>query len=96
MFGFNFIARTPSSVEVSVLGKIEKYEILEVIEFTSQRKRMSVIVKTPDGSIKLYCKVSCFDIILWQNVETSSEQFGDQTPRLRHSIDFRLLILLAV
>ncbi|MCJ1402292.1 hypothetical protein MMC11_005512 [Xylographa trunciseda] len=35
---------------------IEEYQILHVIEFTSVRKRMSVIVRMPDGSISLFCK----------------------------------------
>lgn len=57
-FGFTFVTRTPSAVEIMVLGQREKYEILHVIEFTSTRKRMSVIARTPDNKIKLYCKVS--------------------------------------
>lgn len=55
-FGYVFKNRTPELVEVDELGRIEKYEILNVIEFTSSRKRMSVIVRCPDGKIRLYCK----------------------------------------
>lgn len=36
--------------------KIEVYDILDVIEFTSNRKRMSAIVKFPDGRIAVFCK----------------------------------------
>lgn len=54
--GFVFETRTPDCVVVDVLGTKERYEVLNVLEFTSARKRMSVIVKTPDGKIKLYCK----------------------------------------
>lgn len=43
-------------MEIIALGERLRYEILNVIEFTSARKRMSVIVKTPDGKIKLFCK----------------------------------------
>ncbi len=32
------------------------YHVLDVLEFTSERRRMSVIVRTPDGRIVLYCK----------------------------------------
>lgn len=32
------------------------YEILDVIEFSSKRKRMSIIVRRPDGRIWLICK----------------------------------------
>jgi magnesium-transporting ATPase (P-type) len=34
----------------------EKYELLNVIEFTSARKRMSVIVKTPEDKIVIMTK----------------------------------------
>lgn len=37
------------------LGR-QTYEILDVIEFSSKRKRMSVIVRRPDGRIWLICK----------------------------------------
>ena len=33
-----------------------KYQLLNLIEFDSTRKRMSVIVKTPEGKIKCICK----------------------------------------
>ncbi|CAH1113541.1 unnamed protein product [Psylliodes chrysocephalus] len=55
-YGYIFESRTPDSVEIDALGKKEKYEILAVLEFTSARKRMSVIVRDPNGKIKLYCK----------------------------------------
>ncbi|KAF2168212.1 hypothetical protein M409DRAFT_53511 [Zasmidium cellare ATCC 36951] len=34
----------------------EKYEILDVVEFSSKRKRMSVVVRMPDGKICTICK----------------------------------------
>jgi len=44
-------------VTITTLKGEETYEILNIIEFTNSRKRMSVIVRTPDGQIKLFCKV---------------------------------------
>jgi len=44
-------------VTITTLNGEETYEILNIIEFTNSRKRMSVIVRTPDGQIKLFCKV---------------------------------------
>lgn len=38
------------------MGKEEKFELLNVLEFTSTRKRMSVIVRMPNGKIKLMVK----------------------------------------
>lgn len=37
-------------------GEKQKYELLNVIEFDSARKRMTVIVKTPEGRIMVICK----------------------------------------
>lgn len=34
----------------------ETYEVVDVIEFSSQRKRMSVVVRRPDGRLWLICK----------------------------------------
>ncbi|MGH0152379.1 UNVERIFIED_CONTAM: hypothetical protein FKN15_029516 [Acipenser sinensis] len=54
--GFVFSGRTPDAVIIEALGQEERYELLNVLEFTSTRKRMSVIVRTPTGRIRLYCK----------------------------------------
>uniref|UniRef100_A0A8C5VB65 Phospholipid-transporting ATPase n=1 Tax=Microcebus murinus TaxID=30608 RepID=A0A8C5VB65_MICMU len=53
---FVFTGRTPDSVIIDSLGQEERYELLNVLEFTSARKRMSVIVRTPSGKLRLYCK----------------------------------------
>ncbi|KAH9209254.1 hypothetical protein DL95DRAFT_310326 [Leptodontidium sp. 2 PMI_412] len=34
----------------------ETYEVLDVVEFSSKRKRMSIIIRFPDGKICLFCK----------------------------------------
>jgi phospholipid-transporting ATPase len=43
-------------VFVDVLGVSQEFQILNVCEFNSTRKRMSTVVRGPDGKIKLYCK----------------------------------------
>uniref|UniRef100_A0A9J2QAG0 Phospholipid-transporting ATPase n=1 Tax=Ascaris lumbricoides TaxID=6252 RepID=A0A9J2QAG0_ASCLU len=53
---FFFHTRTPFCVYISAMGKEEKYEVLNVLEFTSTRRRMGVIVKSPSSKIKLYIK----------------------------------------
>ncbi|BFZ59544.1 drs2 neo1 protein [Saitoella coloradoensis] len=35
---------------------VEVYQILDVIEFSSKRKRMSIVLRFPDGRICLFCK----------------------------------------
>lgn len=67
--GVVFCGRTPETLSIYVasfiLGYLLDYfqneslvdfGLLNVIEFTSDRKRMSVILKFPDGSIRLFCK----------------------------------------
>lgn len=61
VFGFFFYKRTNTTVFVreSEGGQVQEreYEILNILEFDSTRKRMSVICRTPEGKLKLYCKV---------------------------------------
>ncbi|KAJ8727263.1 hypothetical protein PYW08_015660 [Mythimna loreyi] len=55
-WGYVFDQRTPSSVRLRAPHAVEEYAVLNVLDFTSARKRMSVIVRTPTGEIKLFCK----------------------------------------
>jgi phospholipid-translocating ATPase len=50
------VSRTPESVTISVFGVRTVYEVLAVNEFTSSRKRMSVLVRRPDQTLCLLCK----------------------------------------
>uniref|UniRef100_A0A669BBX7 Phospholipid-transporting ATPase n=1 Tax=Oreochromis niloticus TaxID=8128 RepID=A0A669BBX7_ORENI len=68
--GFVFSGRTPDSVIVEIVGTEEKYELLHVLEFTSARKRMSVIMRTPSGKIRLYCKGA--DTVIYDRLADSS------------------------
>ena len=43
-------------LEIKGNSQIQKYQLLNVCEFNSTRKRMSVIVKDPKGQIVLMCK----------------------------------------
>ncbi|KIJ26520.1 hypothetical protein M422DRAFT_272396 [Sphaerobolus stellatus SS14] len=56
MLGYKFHTRKPKSVFVDIQGVSQEFEILNVCKFNSTRKRMSTIVRTPDGRIKLFCK----------------------------------------
>ncbi|KAI8086490.1 uncharacterized protein BX664DRAFT_264529 [Halteromyces radiatus] len=54
--GYVFHTRRPNSVTTSSLGRDMEYQVLNICEFNSTRKRMSAIIRGPDGKIKLYCK----------------------------------------
>jgi phospholipid-translocating ATPase len=54
--GFPFINKGKDGVDIEVLGQKERYEVLRVLEFNSTRKRMSVVVRNPEGKLVLYSK----------------------------------------
>ncbi|KAI8638204.1 hypothetical protein BD408DRAFT_423376 [Parasitella parasitica] len=56
VFGYKFTARKPHSITCLRKDVEEEYQILNVCEFNSTRKRMSVVLRGPDGRVKLYCK----------------------------------------
>eukprot|EP00002_Diphylleia_rotans_P033011 TRINITY_DN698_c0_g1_i11.p1 TRINITY_DN698_c0_g1~~TRINITY_DN698_c0_g1_i11.p1 ORF type:complete len:1852 (+),score=333.99 TRINITY_DN698_c0_g1_i11:998-6553(+) len=53
---FELTERTQTTVTVSIRGKPESFQILNVNEFNSDRKRMSVVVRRDDGRVQLFCK----------------------------------------
>ncbi|KOC64948.1 putative phospholipid-transporting ATPase IA [Habropoda laboriosa] len=74
-FNYVFDTRTPAYVEIIALGERLRYEVLNVIEFTSARKRMSIIVKTPDGKIKLFCKGA--DSVIYERLGSAPVENSD-------------------
>ncbi|CAL1710461.1 unnamed protein product [Somion occarium] len=54
--GFPFVHKSKDGIDIEVMGQPERYTPLELLEFNSTRKRMSVIVRNPQGQIVLYCK----------------------------------------
>jgi phospholipid-translocating ATPase len=55
----------PDSPEMS-----ETYEVLDVIEFSSKRKRMSIVVRFPDGRRCIFCKGA--DTIVMKRLKLAS------------------------
>uniref|UniRef100_A0A8D0SBD4 Phospholipid-transporting ATPase n=1 Tax=Sus scrofa TaxID=9823 RepID=A0A8D0SBD4_PIG len=68
--GFVFTARTPYSVTIEAMGEEFTFQILNVLEFSSNRKRMSVIVRTPTGQLRLYCKGA--DSVIYERLSEDS------------------------
>jgi phospholipid-transporting ATPase len=56
-FGFVFRGRDENqNIIIDVSGEQVVLKLLNVLEFTSKRKRMSIIVQMPDSTIRLLCK----------------------------------------
>jgi len=86
-YEFKFVARTPESVTISTCtGELQTYQVLNVIEFTSTRKRMSIVVKTPSGEIKLFIKGA--DSVILERLGESKEQRQHYDITLQHLEEF--------
>ncbi|XP_074491906.1 phospholipid-transporting ATPase IC isoform X2 [Sebastes fasciatus] len=65
--GWVFLSRTRDFVVISELGVSRQYELLALLDFTSTRRRMSVLVREPEGGLKLYCKGA--DIVILERLQ---------------------------
>uniref|UniRef100_A0A3B5QCU7 Phospholipid-transporting ATPase n=1 Tax=Xiphophorus maculatus TaxID=8083 RepID=A0A3B5QCU7_XIPMA len=69
-FGFVFLSRTQDTITVSEMGQEATYEMLALLDFNSDRKRMSIILKFPDGRIRLYCKGA--DTVIYERLSPNT------------------------
>lgn len=78
--GFPFLGKSKDALEIEVMGQSEKYTLLKMLEFNSTRKRMSVIVRAPDGRIILYCKGA--DTVIYERLaKDHDERLKEQTSK---------------
>ncbi|CAI9768069.1 unnamed protein product [Fraxinus pennsylvanica] len=81
--GFEFFNRTQSSVSVNELDpmsgkRVERsYKLLNVLEFNSTRKRMSVIVRDEEGKLLLLCKGA--DSVMFERLSINGRKFEEET-----------------
>nr|CAB3496066.1 unnamed protein product [Digitaria exilis] len=55
-YGFVLVERTSGHIVIDVLGEKQRFDVLGLHEFDSDRKRMSVIIGCHDKSVKLFVK----------------------------------------
>ncbi|XP_067872451.1 phospholipid-transporting ATPase IC-like [Heterodontus francisci] len=65
-FGYVFLSRTKDTITISELGVRRTYTMLAMLDFSSCRKRMSVILKDSEGTIKLYSKGA--DVVIYERL----------------------------
>ncbi|WVO18977.1 uncharacterized protein IAS62_000253 [Cryptococcus decagattii] len=70
--GFPFVLKNSHSLEIEVLGNPEKWTPLRVLEFSSSRKRMSVVARNPNGKIVLFCKGA--DSVIYNRLNVNHDQ----------------------
>ncbi|CAM8884297.1 unnamed protein product [Rhodiola kirilowii] len=81
--GFVFYNRTQTSIVLHEFSpqtgnQVEReYKLLNIIEFTSSRKRMAVIVRNPEGKLVLLCKGA--DSVMFERLGSNGRKFEDKT-----------------
>ncbi|KAM6901089.1 LOW QUALITY PROTEIN: phospholipid-transporting ATPase IC [Lycodopsis pacificus] len=69
-FGYVFLSRTQDTITIQEMDHESTYEMLALLDFNSDRKRMSIILKFPDGRIRLYCKGA--DTVIYERLSPNS------------------------
>ncbi|KAE8736256.1 putative phospholipid-transporting ATPase 9 [Hibiscus syriacus] len=83
VLGFEFHNRTQTSISLHELDPVSgrtvdrSYKLLNVIEFNSTRKRMSVIVRDEEGKILLLSKGA--DSVMFEMLAKSGRDFEEET-----------------
>ncbi|GLT55312.1 hypothetical protein SLA2020_284470 [Shorea laevis] len=81
--GFEFYVRTQTSISLREFDpfsgrKLERsYKLLNILEFSSSRKRMSVIVRNEEGKLLLLCKGA--DSVMFERLAKNGREFEEQT-----------------
>ncbi|XP_012667100.2 phospholipid-transporting ATPase FetA-like [Otolemur garnettii] len=76
-FGFVFRSRTFETITVVEMGQTRVYQLLSILDFNNVRKRMSVIVRTPEDRVMLFCKGA--DTIICELLHPSCYSLSDVT-----------------
>ncbi|XP_029469990.1 phospholipid-transporting ATPase IK [Rhinatrema bivittatum] len=77
-FGYVFLRRTQDTITVSELGVERTYGVLAILDFSSDRKRMSILVRTPEGNVKLYTKGADHVILQRLHPSCSNDAFTEK------------------
>uniref|UniRef100_A0A672J5F0 Phospholipid-transporting ATPase n=1 Tax=Salarias fasciatus TaxID=181472 RepID=A0A672J5F0_SALFA len=94
-FGFVFRSRTPGTITTTEMGRTVTYSLLAILDFNNIRKRMSVIVRSPEGRIRLYCKGA--DTVLLERLHHCNQELtavtSDHLNVCNHTNGLRTLAL---
>ncbi|KAI8885265.1 phospholipid-translocating P-type ATPase [Backusella circina FSU 941] len=82
--GFAFLGRTQDNVVVDIMGEQTTFKLLNVLEFNSTRKRMSVIVQSEvDNKIILLCKGA--DSVIFERLSHFTEKLSADEAQVRET-----------
>ncbi|KAJ5608698.1 hypothetical protein N7528_009265 [Penicillium herquei] len=70
--GFTVLGRSGDDLLLNIMGEERTYTVLNTLEFNSSRKRMSAIIRMPDGTIRLFCKGA--DSVIYSRLARGKQQ----------------------
>ncbi|KAJ5203654.1 uncharacterized protein N7498_004533 [Penicillium cinerascens] len=70
--GFTVLGRAGDDLLLNIMGEERTYTVLNTLEFNSSRKRMSAIIRMPDGTIRLFCKGA--DSVIYSRLARGKQQ----------------------
>ena len=70
--GFVCLHRSDNKIEIDLMGELRTYTVLNVMEFNSDRKRMSVIIERPEGDLVLMCKGA--DSVIYERLNIQASE----------------------
>ncbi len=70
--GFTVLGRSNDGIILNIMGEEREYTVLNTLEFNSSRKRMSAIIRMPNGKITLFCKGA--DSMIWSRLKKGEQQ----------------------
>ncbi|XP_004511165.1 phospholipid-transporting ATPase 1-like [Cicer arietinum] len=94
-YGFMLIERTSGHIVIDIHGERQRFNVLGLHEFDSDRKRMSVILGCSDNSVKLFVKgadTSMFSVIN-KSLNTAVIQATETHLQSYSSVGLRTLVI---
>lgn len=85
--GVDFRGREESILTLDNAGQTQKFQILETLDFTSERRRMSILVRELDGERRIILYTKGSDDVLLPATRKDTEELSSQVRNTTRHID---------
>jgi len=79
VYGFVLTMRSAHNCTVNIRGTDVNYRVLAILPFDNDRKRMSVIVQLPGGTVRVLCKGADSAIFAILRDDPTTEEIAEAT-----------------
>lgn len=74
--GYEFRVRSNNEIEIKLNGSKKIFKLLELFKFTSDRKRMTIVVQDPDNQDSIIVFTKGADNVMWKLAEKKQPSFN--------------------